>query len=776
MPSQVLTSVENNFTRGLITESTGLNFPENAATDTSNCEYSLIGDVVRRLGINTEVNGTTAANPTVGLAVSEYTWNNPGGDGNSKLQVKQIGGIIYFFNIATSTISMPLSTQQLAGQVNLSNSLTAGQVLDTTQECQFADGNGYLFIYHPNIEPTYVTYNANSKAVSSVPISVQIRDFTGLVDGLNPNVRPSTLSLQHQYNLQNQGWTQGSAWTATSADSKLYSSLVVGTNITWTVAAGITGISNGQTCVVYGYTQFGSSTYVGISGTVISYSGTSLTIHILSLQGNYTGTFPFINWTINLTSNSGYISTWFSVEGNYPSNADVWWYFKNTSDVFDPATTVANTTLSIGTAPQGHYILNAFNQDRVTASTIAGVGSTTTTGRPTTGCWFQGRVWYTGVSGFQDVTSQSNFYTWTENIYFSQVVTGVSDFGLCYETNDPTSETLSQLLPTDGGVITIVGSGSIIKLFPIQNGLLVFANNGVWFITGSQGIGFAADDYTITKISSVKVLSNKSFVDVLGLPYFWNEEGIYSVTPSQSGSLTVEPLTVGTILTYYNTIPLASKQYARGAYDPIDYKIQWIFRSTQESNITSRYQFDSILNYNTYNKAFFPYTISGTTNNNFIQSISYINYPYISTNTPDPGFKYGMTSFNTFISYAEEYDTNYVDWGSINYVSYFVTGYKVHGQGLKKFQVPYLNVFSRNATGYLAYYLQPIWDYAVSTNTGQVGVKQFVESFDDNHGVIIKRLKVRGRGYTVQFKFSSVDGQPFDIIGWAVFETQNTSI
>ena len=52
MAQQTSTAVENNFTKGFITESTGLNFPENAATDTDNCEYTIVGDVNRRLGID----------------------------------------------------------------------------------------------------------------------------------------------------------------------------------------------------------------------------------------------------------------------------------------------------------------------------------------------------------------------------------------------------------------------------------------------------------------------------------------------------------------------------------------------------------------------------------------------------------------------------------------------------------------------------------------------------------------------------------------------------
>src|SRR5258707_4679616 len=97
MPQQVTSLVENNFTKGLITESTGLNFPENAATSTDNCTYTLIGDVSRRLGIDYEVNGSVLVNDRGGKAISSYKWNNAGGDGLSQIIVTQVGDTLYFY-------------------------------------------------------------------------------------------------------------------------------------------------------------------------------------------------------------------------------------------------------------------------------------------------------------------------------------------------------------------------------------------------------------------------------------------------------------------------------------------------------------------------------------------------------------------------------------------------------------------------------------------------------------------------------------------------------
>jgi hypothetical protein len=769
MGSQVLSSVENNFTKGLVTEFTGLNFPENAATDCDNCEFTLVGDVLRREGIDFEENFQEWSLNRAGAAVNTYKWNNAGGDGNTQVLVVQVAGVLKFWISSAATVAAPLSTHISASTVTLSSFTAAGGTFDTTLECQFSTGNGYLFVYHPSCDPIYCTYNAGT--ITGNRIIVQIRDFTGVPDSLAANTRPTVLTVEHNYNLINQGWVAGNPWLTTSV-----SPVVVGLGSkVFTVDAGLTVTLGDQVTIIANHVSPGLPvTGPMMSGNITAYSGTTMTINVTSGSTAWfgqTGT----DWLI-VPRNTAYIATWFSAVGNYPSNSDVWWYFKNASQVFDPATTLNNVTLGAGLGPRGHVILDAFSQQRDVVSSLA-ITDIQTTIRPKTGTWFQGRVWYTGVDAQQPATGDANYYTWTENIYFSKIVNTVDDFGHCYQVNDPTSENLFDLLPTDGGVIQIQGSGSIYKLFPIQNGMLVFAANGIWFITGSQGIGFSANDYTITKISSVQSISSTSFVNVQGLPYFWNEEGIYTVQPAKSGGLEVNPITVGTILSFYNEIPVSSKKYARGDYHPIDYVIQWTYRSTEANSVTDRYTFDKILNFNDYNKAFYPYTVSSP--HISINGINYIASPGGSS-APQPAFKYLTTNLSPAgLTWSDERDTSYLDWvsddGGANYVSYFVTGYKLHGQGQRRFQIPYIYVFSRSDVP-TSYKIQGLWDYAISGNSGRWSTAQLINNWSPNFGMIFRRHKIRGQGLVLQLKVTSADGQPFDILGWSTYETQNTGV
>jgi hypothetical protein len=328
-------------------------------------------------------------------------------------------------------------------------------------------------------------------------------------------------------------------------------------------------------------------------------------------------------------------------------------------------------------------------------------------------------------------------------------------------------------------VITIQGSGSIYELFPIQNGLVVRAANGIWFITGSQGIGFSATDYTITKISGVESISPRPSANVLGYPVFWNQEGIWTVMPSaQGGGLVVENTALDTILTFYNNIPMVSKKYVRAAYNPITYEIQWLYRSTAETGLSNRYQLDTILCLNTHTKAFYHFVVSQGTGIPYLAGLNYVEGPGGAT-TSTPAFKYYCYSGSSY-TFAQEYSSVYNDWtiqgNPTTYVSSFTTAYYLHGGGMKKFQPNYLYMYSRNAAN-ARYIVQGTWDFAISGNSGRISMRQNVNNTASttNYSMLYRRHRLRGRGTTMQIQVTSIDGLPFDFMGWAMWEVMNAN-
>jgi hypothetical protein len=796
-------TVQNNFKEGLKTEFTGLNFPENSATDTANCVFTLIGDVQRRGGINYEANNAVVGINQNSIARSSFRWLNAGGDGTSQILVQQIGSILYFWKSSSATLTNPLSTTLLPSTVNIVSFLAAGSTANPAlQECQYAMGNGYLFVFHPNCDPFYCVFSNN--LISSNLITLQIRDVIGIPEpGIADNFRPSSLSVEHTYNLINQGWTQGTAWSGTGTAGGLQGCPAVGQ--VWTIPITsqtqvVTPPAGGSQILVVspaakvGANNNNANITVHITGTVSVYATTSLTMTVSQVDYDPTTT-AFGFWaggnfflTPNVANsltlvNVGFINQWFTDLHNYPSNSDIWWLYKKTDGTFSPAATFPNVQQLQSPAPKGSFVLNAFRQQRSLASNIQGLTDIITNARPGTGSFYQGRVWYAGVNAFVNATGDAPNTTFTENIYFSQIIQSPVNFGRCYQNNDPTSQTLFALESSDGGVITIPGCGAIYKLFALRFGLLVFAANGVWFISGSTGIGFTANDFTITKISSIQSISGTSFVEVQGFPFFWNQEGIYEVVPSsQPGSahspdiqLDVRNICLGTILTFYSNIPLISKVYSRGDYHQLDYIVQWCFRSTNENGIGNRYSYDTILNYNVVTKAFYPYTLP--TSLSTVNDIKYVQNPG-GSGAPGPIFKYLLSTANSTVTFGEENDfTRFLDFFNENFVGYnynsfFVTGYMLPGGALRRFQIPYVYMFSRNPLGSQCL-IQAIWDYAGGSAEGKQSTRQNITMGPNS---LYRKVKLRGRGIAVQIKVSSIQGQPFDLMGWSVLDQINQAV
>lgn len=295
--------------------------------------------------------------------------------------------------------------------------------------------------------------------------------------------------------------------------------------------------------------------------------------------------------------------------GKYPNNTQVWWSMKRPPEVgtdrppktylevFDPG---LRHQVSSGNTPaaKGHYVLDAFQQDRSSVSGVPGVPVKSANGlRPSSVAFYAGRVFYSGVftAGFNT------------KIFFSQIIERPDQVGECYQAQDPTSEDLRDLLPSDGGVIVVPEIVQVHHMVPYGFDLFVFASNGVWRIGGSDGIGFRADDYSVSKISGVPTVSPVPFVDVEGVPLWWNRSSINTLVPGQTGQLQVASVTDPTIKRMYDQIPEQSKFYAKGAYDPLTKKVQFLYRSQPTEDETEIFNYDRILTMDTRTGSWSPW-------------------------------------------------------------------------------------------------------------------------------------------------------------------------
>lgn len=699
-------SVENNFSKGLITEATAMNYPENCVIRTANCVFSKEGKVIRRYGCDYEMNYTITPMLTIGpvltaptpsdyysqLVVKEFEWTTVNSNGEMTLVVVQFGNILSFFlenadntfSATRKTFTVDLTDYQVG-----TFSSDYGQFVGGL-ECSFASGFGYLFVAHPLCSPFYVAYDPDTDAITAAAIDLTIRDFERLNDTYAADFRPASLTDLHKYNIYNQGWG--------------------------------------------------------------------------SVQKNADGT------TIAVAT------YWDNKRSDFPSNADIWYLYKNTSDVIDSAlfdTVGTGNTL----APQGHFTYDAFDIDRDTTLGTTGLPAVSAGDyRPAQVAFYAGRVWYAGV--------QATGYS--GNIYFSKLVFGASDFGTCYQVADPTSENISDLQPTDGGVIVIPEIATVLKLVPFKTGLLIFATNGVWKIDGPTG-AFAADDYAIKKISSVSTIAPNSVIVAEGIPMWWDKAGIYMMSFDQtSGNETVVNISETTIQSYFNAIPAGSLPFTKVAYNSINKTVQWIFLSQAPSTIQESYTYDTILVFNLATQAFSPQVlasynlIQGPVVTGILFTANVHNDPLVAVESAgltklltcgtisgaDQGFTVSQFNSDTFLDWFS-FDTEGQDFSS-----YFITGYRIRGDLLRKFQSNYIVVIMKTEDD-ASCYLQGIWDYSNTTDNGRLTISQQIYRDDSTYDYSRAKLKMRGAGKSLQFKFFSETGKPFTVAGWTTSDTGN---
>jgi len=199
---------------------------------------------------------------------------------------------------------------------------------------------------------------------------------------------------------------------------------------------------------------------------------------------------------------------------------------------------------------------------------------------------FGGRVFYAGAGSALNSGDQRSPQL-TGFIWFSQVIDAIEKLNKCYQDADPTSEHISDLIDTDGGFIIIKDSGVIHKLIVIRAGLLVFANNGVWFIRGGEA-GFSPLANTAEKISDIGSIGASSVVPVENTVFYWSIGGIYALgNDADSGLLSAQSVSQDKIQTLYNDITEAAKAHAVGTFDSADRKIRWQYNNDPAFSGTS---------------------------------------------------------------------------------------------------------------------------------------------------------------------------------------------
>ncbi len=418
-----------------------------------------------------------------------------------------------------------------------------------------------------------------------------------------------------------------------------------------------------------------------------------------------------------------------------------------------------------------------------------------TTERPQTCAYYAGRAWYGGV----------NSSSWSTTLFFSQIIENDNQYGKCYQQNDPTSEDFFELLDSDGGTIKIPEMGSLQAMFVYQTTLILLASNGVWTLRGNNGQAFKATDYVIRKISSQGTTSGLSIVDIQGIPYWFSDSGLLRINYNpQFDSFSIESITDTTIRSFYLSIPAGNRTDVKGDYDQYLQLAYWLYN---DGTLADPY-YNHILIYNNRTNGFFSWStdtltdplvgelgdVPGIVGIKFIQDILGVSEPKLKLTT-----LINIDSSHQYITYSEIFHDapKYYDWykwaneienddtKKIDFSSYFVTNYELDGETQKFVQPNYVMLFldqpydSDGNRIEQSAYLRGIFDFAISGDTGkwsstaQSSQQIFNENLP-NRSVNFRRLKIRGKGRSLQFRVHSEPGMPFSIVGWSVWKTANS--
>ena len=807
-------AVKNYWTleRGFITEATALQFPAEATTDESNFSISSEGKRIRRQGVG--VLAAPAAVVATGAAATwkhkAFRWANPEQISSFALIVRQVGHFLYFFWDKEAEASL----SNAAFMINLYNHKAPGATDDEIRlnHVSMSSGKGELIVVGPYIEPLRISYGPAADELTVSVIVIQERDFDGVDDGLGVNERPTVLSDAHNYNLLNQGWPAARITSFNAALSEYpgnadrwYTGKVPNATATTTEDSFLPAQIDLQ--------DFGT-THAPRGRFIVNIFDTEV------VAGGALGAIPISTFTLNATTVSITTTGAHGLSINDPINIYGSTYSFTDSegigglqDTIDGAYVVATTpsanslTVARDTFGVNFLTVAVTNPGAISEQTIVHPDATVYDSRLRAVSFFAGRAWYAGLEN----------PALSANVYFSQIITSNDKFGKCYQEADPTSEYISDIIATDGGRITIPGAGRIVGMRPVSGSLIVFATQGVWEI-GPTGGGsfFSATGFSVRRLTGLRVLDERSIVEVDGFPVFWCTEGIYAVVQdSNTGFLSVRSLTEETIQSYYNTFSDSQISEAYGAYDDKNKVIYWLHESAGGLGY-----YDRALVIDVRRGAFMKYTFAVTEGGPRIRA-AVTTRKFYSNNklffcTMGEELPVGVafssefsTEFlvitgitGTSATLATISRDDFLDWGTTDPGAFLLTAYELSNptdrfggaDATRMKNSPYVfcyfdktetefadvggNLDLLNQSGCL---MSVRWNWTDHSNSGKFTPTQQVyrhrrlytpsgvgDPFETGEPVIVTRNKIRGSGRAMQVKFEAQPGKDCRLIGWSV--------
>lgn len=771
----------NTFVKGLVTEATPLNFPENATIDEANFVLLRDGSRKRRLGLDkipeTSFLSTSLATGVFSPANKQFfVWESPAGSVLNNIGVIRVNNRFWFCDLS--------SEDPLGNLYNGSTPIVIPELADEEIQATSINGNFVLVSDGFNDVITF-SYILTLNKIVWERTPIMVRDIWGIDDSLDLTTRPTTLTVQHRYNLWNQGWSPNIRISGVS----------------------ITPIDDPypRPYKFSGVTTSTISSFLSLDNELEQWEATPARTSL-----------PITVTSIEYVANNN--------SGKFPSNSDVW-HVGRIEDVTSGSygylsinPFLANNTNNTE-APKAAFIIDAFNRGQTRRNLMAGSTSIPLDrelGRFTTIEAYSGRVFYSGVvSSVQEGDIKSpNFSNY---IFFTTTITSKDKLSLCYQEADPTSPEINDLVATDGGTIQIPEAGRIYLIKAVLGSLLVFASNGIWEIYGDAG-GFKATSYQLNRVSSVGIEGPNSIVEVNGSVLYWSKSGIFALTSDPvSGRFRAQSISLGSIQTLYNNLGQLTISNTLGYFEEPENRVRWLYNDSDSYSSSNTKIYNKELVYDLSLQAFYinslplssQYGVSGFFTTSTSITITENEQVLVGSEevlvgselvtvesfsiTPRAAEAKYLVFYNSTLFIASYNSRSFLDLLSItigiDYSSYLVTGYDI-GQSLtrNKYSNYLFMYFKKTEDGFgndLTYsnpsscLVETRWDWHKSTSGNKWGTpfqayrfkrpyfpRNTADEFDTGEDVVVTKNKVRGTGKALSMKIYSERGKDMHILGW----------
>ena len=822
------------FVGGLNTEQSSVVDLPTYTADELNCSIYSEGIRGRRLGMSIERDGQYYQLEKEGTTYSGYFWKNVGKT-PTDFVVYQVDNILHFYKANIK----PYSQNKIEQTVDISKYITDENNFYSFP-VNYAVGDGKLMVVSKYMKPVLITYDFEDEKFIDEEIKIKYRDFEGVEDGLKVDEQPSVLSNEHRYNLLNQGW-QVNDIDQFFKDKSRYPA----NNLQWFVGKSDSGNYNTEKLLqnyfgntpapkghfILDYFDRNRSTVSGIfTGTARKavYNYSSGWVSGRSLYYN-----PCYSFSVVFPSSEG-TSTACEVKftdirrkiakkawGTYRNhikftiygldNEDNWVSVHSDKEFFEgPKSYLMNFTNE--TKYKQYKLVVAFEPGSTSWFEYPGIVSFTASlpiaedGNPFP---------YTGsLDRVADVAYMAGkyFYLAGDTVLFSQTVTeNNKGYDKCYQDADPTSESISDVVSTDGGYVKFqtMGDGMALKTF--NRGILVFGRDVVYGLLSPVEGRFTAIEYDTVELAKAGLTSAKSIVSVANYIYYWSPLGIFRIGVNmQTGSTMIaENITQGTIQSFYNNIPQFAKEHAKAAFDYCNNRIYWFYPLDGEklTKLNGVLMYD--LNYN----AFCPFKLADggsvvalfeTVNSAEVSPTMYLRADgkritaggqYVTAREQTNKYnrfvavQHCIVTDDNKISLGDFNSREFIDWDMNGYDSYMVSR-PIMIEGLSRYgkavsgtynnkQVPILQtLFERTEeertkikNKYIAQsgaYIRLRWGWSLDQHSNRWDLIQnaYRPQKDFMHDQYVEsRIHVRGRGKAYQIEIRNDENKDFRLVG-----------